>query len=255
MRSYSVISPKYEITSGGVRVLYGLYAWLTVKGQIAFINQHIPGSDHVVIKPEIAPIENPSGASKIVRYILQKPGVVSAIAEDGTAKAGPKGFPEDEILYTFSKMYYDLPEDRQLFLPILSTHEFRDKKKKRTKTAYMVGKGINTNKHPQDAIRITRDLAQDQTALADILNECQVLYSYDPVSAITEIARLCGCPVILNQTWFSRDKYKLYEPGLDGISFDNEIVEFDSQKFKEHYENMKEVFSKKLDKFIEETQA
>lgn len=253
-RSYSVFSPKFEITSGGVRVMYGLYGWLLAKGQIAFINQHIPGSDHVAIYPEIYPPKNFTDATKVIRYVLQKPATVSAVDESGKSTLGPSEFPEYEEIYAFSRMYYDVPDDQYMFLPILNTHLFKDKKKKRTKIAFTVGKGINTQKHPEDAIVINREMAQDQKALADLLNECKVLYSYDPVSAITEIARLCGCPVILNQDWFTREEYELYEPGLDGISFDDKIEKFNSDKFREHYLGLREKFSKKLDKFIENTQ-
>ena len=254
MKSYSIFSPGFEIVSGGVRVMYGLYGWLLAKGQVAFMNQYIPNSEHIAIYPEIYPPKNHTNASKVVRYILQKPATVSAIDKDGKATLGPSVFPEYEDLYAFSRMYYELPEEKYMFLPILSTHQFKDKKKKRTKTAYMVGKGIDTHKHPDDAIEITRDLAQDQDALVSILNSCRVLYQYDPVSAISEIARLCGCPVILNQDWFSKEQYKLYEPGMDGISFEDKIEEFDSKKFAEHYEGMKDEFSKRLDLFIEKTQ-
>lgn len=233
--------------------MFGLYGWLMAKGQIAFINQYIPNSKHIAILPEIYP-KDTSGASKVVRYILQKPGTVSAIDDKGNATLGPVEF-EDEDVYAFSRMYYDgLPDEKYLFLPILDTFTFKDKGKVRTKTAYMVGKGINTQRHPKDAIEITREMAQDQTALADLLNECQVLYQYDPVSAISEISRLCGCPVILNQTWFTRGKYELYEPGLDGISFDNKIEKFDVAKFTENYLDLRELFSQNLDRFIIATQ-
>lgn len=254
-RSYSIFSPNFEITSGGVRVMYGLYGWLLSKGQIAFINQYIPKSDHVAIYPEIYPSSNESGATKVVRYILQRPGAMQLITENKAYKTkSPTTFPDYEILYAFSRMFYQVPEDKYLFLPILDTFCFRDKHKKRTKTAFMVGKGINTRKHPPDSIEITREMAQNQSILSNLLNECKVLYQYDPVSAISEIARLCGCPVILNQTWFSREQYKLYEPGLDGISFDNEILKFNSDDFTEHYNEMKKKFSEDLDRFIELTQ-
>ena len=233
--------------------MFGLHGWLLAKGQISFINEHVPGSDHVVIKPEIVPLGNPTNASKVVRWILQKPNTVSAIAEDGTATKGPTEFPGEDI-WSFSRMYYEVPDRKYMFLPILNTHLFRHQRKNRTKTAYFVGKGIDTHKHPKGAIEITREKAQDQDWLADLLNECKVLYQYDPVSAISEIARLCGCPVILNQTWFTEKKYELYEPGLEGVSFNNKIKKFDIEQFRAHYQELRYYFSRKLDSFIEVTQ-
>jgi len=35
MKPYSIMTPPFEVTSGGIRVMYGLYAWLLVKGQVA----------------------------------------------------------------------------------------------------------------------------------------------------------------------------------------------------------------------------
>lgn len=256
LRYYSVFSPKFEVTSGGVRVMYGLYGWLLAKGQVAFMNQYVPNSDHVAIYPEIYPADNPSNANKFVRYVLQKPATVSAIAEDGSSSLGPTEFPKSEDVYAFSKMYYDgLPNHKYMFLPILNMHLFRDEKKKRTKTAYFVGKGDNLHLHPESAKEITRDFAQDQTALKDLLNKCEVLYSYDFASALTEIARLCGCRVILAQDMFSKKDYKKYEPGLSGVSFgEDKGVKLNSDDFRWHYRDLVKTFSDKLDRFIEDTQ-
>lgn len=253
-----MFAPRWETTSGGVRVMYGLYGWLLAKGQVAFMNQYQPNTSHVAIYPEIYAQEDTTNADKVVRYVLQKPATVSAIKEDGTSELGPSEFDESEDIYAFSRMYYPgLPDKKYMFLPILDTHLFTDRKLKRTEVAYIVGKGMNGGEHPQDAIPIDRSFAQDQEKLADLLNRCKVLYVYDPVSAIMEVARLCGCPVIFHPKggWFTKEEYMLYEPGMMGISFEsNKIPEFNSNNFRLHYMNLRSGFEKKLDKFIEDTQ-
>jgi hypothetical protein len=264
-KPYVIISPPWETTSGGVRVMFGLYGWLLAKGQVAFMNEQpvdkygAPLKDIVVIYPEIQ-AGNPLNANTVVRYILNKPGEVPAVYSDGTVKSGPTEFdPTDNLIY-FSRLYGG-DDKNTMFLPICNLHLFRDQGKKRTKTSFMLGKGIkepgilSKQCHPKDAIEITREFAQDQQALADLLNECQVLYNYDPVSAITEIARLCGTRVIQIPTKYTKEEFSVYEPGLNGISWATEENEpLNVEAFREHYKEMTKTFEKRLEDFINETQ-
>jgi len=244
---YSVIMPSFDPTSGGIRVIWALYAWLLTKGEIAYPNSVSDDKNFVAIYPEIYK-GNEAGAYTVVRYLLNKPGVMGLYGQPG-----PTEFPKSDLIYTFSKMFYNTDDEHTLFLPILNLNIFNDQRRKRNKVAYFVGKGKNINAHPNKAIEITRELAQDQQRLADILNECQVLYSYDPVSAMTEISRLCGCRVVLNQDKYSEEEYKLYEPGLNGMGFGKD-VELDVNGFRTSYKAVKQTFSDRLDKFIIETQ-
>lgn len=256
MRAYSVASPAYEYTSGGVRVMYGLYGWLLAKGAIAYLNEYPNNTkDFVAIYPEIVR-GNPFGANTVVRYILNKPGIVSAVYSSGKTETGPTEFPGEDV-YVFSEMFNTMGVDEKhhLFLPILDLHLWKDQGKKRTQRAVFEGKGISTNQHPKDCVIITRAMSADQQWLADTLNECEVVYQYDPVSAMSEIARLCGCRVVYLGQGYSRDDYLRYEPGINGMSFgEDQEVPLDVEGFREHYIGLRSIFSKKLDKFIDETQ-
>ena len=257
-RPYVITSPPWETTSGGVRVMYGLYGALLMKGQVVFLNQRPTTGDCIGIYPEIEH-GNPANASTVVRYILNKPGVVPAIYDNGAVKKGPTQFDSNDKLYYFSRLFGEANKDHYLFLPILNTHIFKDQGKQRTKTAYFVGKGINydiaKSVHPKDSILITRDLAQDQEDLADLLNECQVLYCYDPVTAMTEIARLCGCRVVIINPVYTKEEFMQYEPGMNGISWgDDQGVVLDTKGFRSHYTDLKRTFGMGLDRLIEETQ-
>lgn len=259
-KPYVLTSPPFEITSGGVRVMYGLYGWLLAKGQVAFLNQRPSHGDVIGIYPEIEQ-GNPANASTIVRYILNKPGEVPALMADGSLRQGPIQFDPSDKLYYFSRLFGDTDESHYMFLPILNMHVFTDQKKKRTKTAYFIGKGIIDPDlqtkfiHPQDAVLIERTLAQDQGYLADLLNECEVLYCYDPVSAMTELARLCGCRVVMVNHLYSKEQFSNYEPGMNGITWGTEAtVLLDVAAFRDHYTQMVTDFSIKLDQFIKETQ-
>lgn len=261
MRPYSIFTPPFDITSGGIRVMYGLYGWLLAKGQIVHLNaQYNNTSDFVAIYPEIQD-GNPAGADTVVRYILNKPGRIEAVWSDGTVKTGPTDFGKNDKLYYFSRLFGDTDEDHYLFLPILNTHLFKEQGKKRNKTAYFVGKGMHyfkpedINKHPKDAILIDRNVADDQQELADLLNECELLYCYDPVTAMTELARLCGVRVVQIPSIYTKEEFSQYEPTLNGISWgEDEGIKLDTVKFTKHYKDMIDQCSKKIDKFIDDTQ-
>lgn len=261
MKPYVIVSPPWSTTSGGVRVMYGLYGALLAKGQVAYMNEKPVNEDFIAIYPEIQQ-GNPLNASKVVRYILNRPGVIPAIYSDGSMKYGDTKFEDTDILYYFSRLFGKADEKHYMFLPIIDLHTFKPQIKKRTKTAFMVGKGIREPSiqskfiHPEDSIEITREFAQDQQALADLLNECEVLYNYDPVSAITEISRLCGCRVIQIPTIYSKEEFSVYEPGMNGISWgEDEGRKVSAGAFREKYIQLKKDFDIRLDEFIEETQS
>src|SRR4051812_8186794 len=90
-KPYVLTAPPFEITSGGVRVMYGLYGWLLAKGQVVFLNQKPSTGDCIGVYPEIEQ-GNPANASTVVRYILNKPGIVPALMNDGTLRNGPTEF-------------------------------------------------------------------------------------------------------------------------------------------------------------------
>jgi hypothetical protein len=231
--------------------MWGLYGWLLSKGQVAYTNATSENpNDFIAIYPEIYQ-GNEANAGTVVRYLLNKPG---AMALYGTP--GPTTFDKSDIIYSFSKMYYDTNEKHTLFLPILDLHLFKDQGRKRTKRVVFVGKGKDEGLHPKECIAIDRKFATDQQALAGLLNECDVLYSYDPVSAMTEIARLCGCRVVMLQKTYTKSEYRNYEPGLNGMSFGlDEEVPLDSKGFRAHYYYLRKTFSERLDELIEETQC
>lgn len=240
--------------------MYGLYGWLLAKGQIAFMNAKID-TEFIAIYPEIYE-GNWAGAQHIVRYILNRPGVMGQSDGKGNVTPGPLRFFKTDTIIQFTKLYdtFNTPGNHCLFLPILNVHLFKDRGKKRTKTCYYVGKGENLEKHPKDAVGIFQHFAIDQGALADLLNECQVMYSYENPTAMNEIARLCGCRVVFipndKTPFFTKEEMaKNYEPGLEGLSWYGEEEKCNLKEFRTHYIDLSWLFSKKLDYFIEESQA
>lgn len=247
-KPYLIRTPDFDPTSGGIRVMWGLFGWLLAKGQIAYLNTKI-NIPSIGVYPEIYH-GNDMESETVVRYILQKPGMMATMGVPG-----PTNFPSTDKIYVFSKLYdvFGVKNTHVLFLPIINIHLFKDHKRKRTKTCYLVGKGANTYQHPEDSIELTRYFAADQKALADLLNDCHTLYCYDPVSAMMDIARLCGCTVKY-LGGIPRDSLELYEPGIDGLDFGEPIEKFNSDYFRSRYLGLVKKFEKNLDIFIEETQ-
>lgn len=258
MKPYSIRCPQFDTASGGIRVLYGLYGWLLAKGQVAMLNAVFENPDFIGIYSDIYK-GNELGANKVVRYLLNEPGVMGGVNQvTGQWESGQTEFDKTDIIYIFSEIFNTIGVDDKhshFFLPIINTHLFKNNKKKRNKTAFFVGKGLNFNYHPDTAVEITKQKAYDQQWLSELLNECEVLYSYDPVSALSEIARLCGCPVIMLGDKYTEEDYKKYEPGTMGMVWGgSDIPKLDSDAFLEHYTGLRTQFSTKLDQFIEETQ-
>ena len=252
MKPYSVVTPNFKIDSGGIRVMWGLYGWLLAKGQIVNVNLKYPDPNFIAIYPEVYQ-GNPIGANTVVRYILQKPGMMGK-GTPGTSsfRPGPTEFDPNDKLFAFSRLYMrNLAENQYMFLPILDMHLFVNQKGKRTKKFYYVGKGINTNKHPADAIELPR--MRDQQKLADMMNDCEVLYIYDPVTALSEITRLCGTRVVMFAPMEGFEKY--YEPGMNGISlYKDDEIKLNYTEFRTHYSGLRDALSYKLDDFIKLTQ-
>jgi len=249
-KPYSIVTPPFEVLSGGIRVMYGLYGWLLAKGQLAYLNATFEHPDFVAVYPEIYE-GNPAGSGHVVRYILQTPGVMKLYGVQG-----PTEFPKGDKKYVFSKIYdtIGVDDDHIMFLPILNMHLFKDLKKKRKKTCYLVNKGQNQHKHPKNSIHLNKETSIDQSKLALILNECHTMYCYDRLSAMMEIARLCGCRVKYYGN-FTKDDLTKYEPGMNGVTFkEEEDVKLDVGTFREHYKGLITTFDKKLDKFIIDTQ-
>jgi hypothetical protein len=252
-KPYSVFTPEYQILSGGIRVMWGLLGWLLAKGQLAQPNVKW-STPFTAIYPEITH-GNPLEAQRVIRYILNRPGVMSSYGVPGPTKFDPY----DEI-YVFSRIYdtFGVPDDHILFLPILNLQLFKDNKQRRNHTCYFIGKGRDMGLHPKDSIKIDRSNSEDQEKLANLLNNCTVMYTYENPTAMVEIARLCGCRVVFFQdgamtSYTQKELTDLYEPTMMGVGWGKEVP-LDTKKFREHYKGLIKTFEERLERFIIHTQ-
>lgn len=246
MKPYVIVSPDYDYTSGGIKVMWGLYGHLLARGHEVYMNRY-PHADVVAIYPEIYG-SNPIGAKTVVRYILNKLGVMHGAGEP------LKEINPHEHNYYFSRLFGETDDNHYMFLPVINLDIFKDQKRLRDKSAVFFGKGQDKGLHKPSTI-IDRSNAINQQDLADFLNECEVLYTYDPVSAMTEVARLCGTRVVYLADGYTKEDYKKYEAGINGMSFGSDTGEMlDTDAFRSHYIALGDTFNTKLDLLIEETQ-
>jgi len=255
-RPYAIWTPEYQVLSGGIRVMWGLFGHLLAQGQLAVTNASWH-TEFTAIYPEITH-GNPLNAQKVIRYILNKPGVMA-----NYGVPGPMTFDKEDEIYVFSKIYdtFGVDDDHIMFLPILNLHIFKDQKRQRRNTCYFIGKGKNLELHHKNAIQIDARVAIDQQVLADTLNTCSVFYTYENPTAMVEIARLCGCRVVYfpqgaSTNYTQKQLTELYEPGMDGVSFEkDEEIQLDTKLFREKYINLMDIFQKRLSRFIDHTQV
>lgn len=200
---------------------------------------------------------NPFNCEVVVRYLLNLPGTFG----------GPTSYPSTDLLFVYSDFFnlkMNLPKDRILTTPCINTNVFYDMKLKRIKKLYYVGKGKFYGNLEADNIGAGKDFEgiEGQKKLSIILNQCQLLYSFDSVTAMTEIARLCGCPVVImpNDQWSKEDlKSSLnYDAGGLGYGLEDEsyaLISIDSDKMKQAHIEWERSFKKQLNNFIKITQS
>lgn len=147
----------------------------------------------VVVYPETIS-GNPLNAKNVVRWFLHHPG-----------------FHNKDFLYGVDELYFihhsgiNVPRSlrgstSKLELRIVSypleLYNLNDVSEKRSGSAYMIRKGIGKNiSHDlKDSILIDGKTHQE---IAEIFKKVRVFYSYDPYTAYTTFAPLCGCDAVV----------------------------------------------------------
>jgi O-antigen biosynthesis protein len=206
-------------------------------------------SDAIAIYPEIV-ANNPLGCSRVVRWILYPT---------------KNPYPATDLLIPYMRAYnsWNGPEDLTLYLPSLDIDVFCDPGlPRRGRLRYIGSKGGRAprvefiDRLPE----LSRGHSVNQVDYALRLQTCELLYTYDNMSAINECARLCGCPVvIIPDGTFERKHYEQHELGMGGLGFGLEdesrsIASLDSKSFRDLYVELKCTFRKRLLRFVEYTQ-
>lgn len=219
---YLIHTPNYKRTSGGVRVLHKLCHCLNQAGQVAYISAsgHNPkwntpratqevashlAQEGIVIYPEVVR-GNPRSAKRVVRYILNRPGLLG----------GDKEYASTETLFCYSAIWreYVSSDDRILTVPVIDTDIFHNKSEgERSGGVFWVGnQGRSAPRIPETSglVEITFSWPGSFEELADLFRRSEIFYSYTASTGLVPEARLCGCPAVVipgeQYTWGEFEK-------------------------------------------------
>jgi O-antigen biosynthesis protein len=271
-RSYLIWAPPFDRSAGGIIVLHRFAVELQKRGMNVSISTDVQNPcwpeipsfgfqlhpSAIAIYPEII-FGNEYNCRTVVRYLLNVPGVIG----------GPTTFDKTDILYTYSRLFntkIGLSEDRVMLCPHIELDAFYDMKLPRSGRMVYRGKGQQPddprlNKYPLIGHKESFRGDDGQKRLAESLNRCELLYCYDNATAMTDISRLCGCPVVLipdgSYSWQDYKQYEFWGSGGFGYGIIESSVAratMDSARMRADYEKAEVLFQEKLTEFIALTQ-
>lgn len=154
--------------------------------------------DAIVVYPEVVP-GNPLGAKHVVRWLLNKPGLVHPFVEtqgEMYFKAG--NFSDDPTLTGHAPLL-----TAWRINPVYSNRLSTD----RSGTCYMVRKGRDRDIVHELEGSICLD-GKSHTEIAEIFNRSEVFYCYDEMTMYSQYAALCGClSVVIPKYFTSHEDY------------------------------------------------
>ncbi|HMV17513.1 MAG TPA: glycosyltransferase [Zoogloea sp.] len=236
---YYIVAPDYRRTSAGIRVMHQLCHALRQSGEDAWIQTGVThptldtprltdevraahrarGLTPIAIYPEVV-AANPLDCAVVVRYILNRPGLL------GEQPAyGP-----DDIYYVYEPELLDIVPGATdvLRLPSINTSLFNNRDNPhdahRSGSCIYFGRySAGQQEHPDLADTctvITQDFPATHEELAELLRRSERVYCFENTAISTE-ARLCGCPVVmLPSPFFSKEKFFGRGQGFDqGVAF------------------------------------
>jgi len=273
MKPYYFYLPPWSNVSGGGTAIHRLAHEISVLGFPVYVNTKVQNpdwsripfadscaGDSVAVYPEQVG-GNPLGGSKVVRYVMHIPGYFG----------GPplSSYLSTDILFVYSEFWnkevgLNLPAERILEIPtLLNINMFVDKKFPRSDYLVYRGKCRNPElKETENIPKLSGNFLGDsgQRLLADKLNRCSRLYSYDIMTVLIEIARLCGCPVTIikdsERKTHPRFAYAAPDYGIIFMNYEQETKQLplDSEIVRAEYSNKEQTMREQIKNFIGITQ-
>ncbi|WP_046158381.1 hypothetical protein [Chromobacterium vaccinii] len=222
-RPYYICAPGYTRTSNGVRAMHLLCHYLNKLGEEAYVfspetnpklrtpyltpdiveRHKTTKLSPIVVYPEVVH-GNPLNASAVVRYILNHPGLLG----------GPKDYPSSDMLVFWHQDYVDFAkysDPSYVFIPSIDTGIFNNDDNHHDADRHLTLVYPGRYKHAErefpelfkDSTVITYDWPQSHEELAALLRQGKVVYTFANSAIISE-ALLCGCPVVIKETVYSK---------------------------------------------------
>lgn len=218
-----VVAPPYTPRSAGISLLYRLAASLQAAGVDAGVLPFLNGKrvdspanpfgadlnvvvdpdTDVVIYPEIYH-DNPLGARRVVRYLLNRDGALT-----GGRKVGREN---GEMVVRYSRLFG--PADYDLFHPAIETRLFRPAADKYGVLSYSGKAGVHFfgGAYSGPVTCISRDWPADRMHYSHLLAGAIYLFSADPFTAVLHEALLAGCyPIITHWGDWSQSQLMTFE--------------------------------------------
>lgn len=270
MRPYLIVGHDYRRTSAGIRVLHKLCHLInTIGGGVAYVLADVVNQDWntprankdviewianegIVIYPEVED-GNPLGARRIVRYFLNRPGLI----RHARHMRGEYAFCWCGLLSRFVPS-----DDRILTVPVVDTGLFYDRGFERYGEVVWWGKYNGPSVFDDSTMKkITFDWPGDRVTLAALFQCARIFYSYTDYTMLTIEARLCGCPtVIIPSGFYSPTWWAWASPGgLYGLAWGPsigqiEVAQGTVRQFRHRYLEDVEKFGEQFNRFLEITQ-
>lgn len=275
---YYLYAPPYTECSGGTRAIHYLCHALNLIGEEAYVTtdtvsndlrtpvlsdevrkrHQTAGIEPIVVYPEIVP-DNPLAAHRVVRYLLNTPGVVN-----GQEPA----WDDDDLIFSFGAEI--LPAGMKVEImevPLINARIYNldgaDDQKRSGALVFInryLDRGGILSPVTAHALEISyRVPPRSPEELAALYKQASVLYTYEPSTACFE-ALLCGCPVVyLQNELLLPTPFKGYL-GTDGCTWSPDPAALEEARKSVHqatenYRKKQAEFWKQLENFIKVTQA
>lgn len=156
----------------------------------------------IVIYPEITS-GNPLGAVCVVRWLLNKPGVISGVTEFG----------DSDLFFYYHEAFNDWALNPHKYRRLNVTELKSDVYQKsnegdRSGQCYMVRKGRDRTLNYHEAGAQNVD-GFAHVELAKIFNECKYFICYDLYTMYCRYAAMCGCiPIVVPQKGLSKEGWR-----------------------------------------------
>jgi len=203
-KNYLCVAPHFDRRSSGIKALYLLCGRINDLGYDAYITGDPRDCGYncksvfslnseqlkdlqmngVVVYPDYIVNGNPLKFTHVVRWFL-------GITQEA---------PEHELVFSMSPSHnFQVKADHNLMMLEVEDFFQLPEIEDRTKKCFRVGKGSAIPRLPVtgDCIEITANYPEDRLGLAKLLQESEVMYTYDNFTFLITEALLCGCPVVI----------------------------------------------------------
>ena len=204
MKKYLIVAPSFDRRSAGIKALYVLCGKLNDSGYDAYITGDPRDCGYncksvfslnpeqlkdlqlngVVVYPDYIVNGNPLRFTNVVRWFL---GITQIT-------------PEHELVFSMSPSHnFQVEAANNLMMFGIEDFFKLPEVENRTKKCFRVGKGSSIPRLSitDGCIEITAEYPSNRHELAKLLQESEVLYTYDNFTFLITEAILCGCPVVI----------------------------------------------------------